>query len=278
MGTNYIGREEKKEGNLEEIIRGLLTVPGPEGSTLYGQGEALKGYATPLKGKQEDVTAEDLGKIDVRKSFGEGKKKGNGGNKLMEGVGTGLVKFLQSTGHGMSGKPIDMAAKAGEKLGERGWESYLGATIGSKLGAGLIAGALSGGEAANRASAAAEPTFYNTPQEMQKRTNELTDYAQKEAIRTQVEKRPSWGQGQEMAAVLAALHSGKYALKGDFTGELARQDMKTFDDALSFVTYKGIDPNDPAIIEALKKYPVMKNGKPVGKFAGFDTDGEILVE
>lgn len=161
MGTNYIGREEKKEGNLEEIIRGLLTVPGPEGSTLYGQGEALKGYATPLKGKQEDVTAEDLGKIDVRKNFG---KQGGGENKLAKNIGTGLAQFMQSMGHGMVGKPIDISGETqgSSALGKRGWESYLGGAIGSKLGAGLIAGALGGGKAADAAAAGASPTFVDT--------------------------------------------------------------------------------------------------------------------
>ena len=148
------------DNKLEEIIRGLLAVPGPEGSTLYGQGEALKGYATPLQGKQEDITAADLGKIDVRKNFG---KQGGGENKLAKNIGTGLAQFMQSMGHGMVGKPIDISGETqgSSALGKRGWESYLGGAIGSKLGAGLIAGALGGGKAADAAAAGASPTYFN---------------------------------------------------------------------------------------------------------------------
>jgi hypothetical protein len=73
-------------------------------------------------------------------------------------VGQGLADFLGSLGQSAAGMPIDMQNK--------GWESSLAANIGSKVGAGLIGKVLFGGQTGSRLAAAAEPTLYNTPDQM----------------------------------------------------------------------------------------------------------------
>jgi len=179
----------------------------------------------------------------------------------------------------MVGKPVDTSQP------QAGWQTYLGANIGAKLGSALIDSALFGSSDRVMAQAAqARPTLYNTPEEFAKIDQSLQEYVVKEKIKSTIEKQPSWKQDQERKATLMALKSGEYAIKGDFSGELNRTAITDLQSALAFLIYKGQDPNEPEIVEALKKYPVTKQNpktgkvEVVGKFAGFDNDGEILVE
>jgi hypothetical protein len=219
--------------------------------TQYGQ----------IQGANE-ITPEmaKIGNMPVREPQGPGmldklgsvvKSEGRmGTDKAGPGVGNDLYKFVQSIGYGMIDKPLGREANT--------WD-YLGKTVGQiarlNEGSGLQAG----------------QSIYEQPREQMNQAVQLSQAKGETRL-------PSYAQSQEKTAVLSALNIGKYALKGDWSGELAKQDIKTFEDALSYISYKGLDPSDPEIMNALKRYPVLKNGKAVGKFAGFDTDGEILVE
>jgi hypothetical protein len=250
--SEVIGNTKLKDVVTKDTIApasGLAAI-GPGGQLIQGGpgSEMMKGspLAMPL---DQAVAATQPNTIDkIGATLRSPGIKGT--DESPKGFGNDLYKFVQSIGYGMLDKPLGREANT--------WD-YLGKTIGqiARLNEGSNLGA--------------GQSIYEQPREQINQAVQLSTAKGENRL-------PTYAQSQEQLATVAALKSGKYALKGDFTGELARQDIKTFDDALTYVTYKGINPNDPTILEALKKYPVLKNGKVVGKFAGFDTDGEILVE
>lgn len=159
-------------------------------------------------------------------------------------VGTGLVKLIQSTGQSMVGKPIDISGQGSPALGQRGWESYLGAEIGSKLGAGLIGSALFGSQTGRKLAEVAKPTFFNTPEDIAKRV-QTSAWSKQLYVTKRIQEKKT-------ALNMIKTHIGADPQTPEYTQEFLSPEQTRNYLSILAVRYPGMDPEDEDIKQAIK--------------------------